>query len=141
MLHILTFALAAALHAQVETQTASARDSAESVRDSIRRARREQHHEHHSSVLRARKTRTPLTATLLANAYPDMRRRAGALAAPPLDEAGQAFLEVHSRLEAAAFVTHSGMLSNLIRSDGVRAGADGTSGDGHRQPEDVLGRG
>ena len=51
-------------------------------------------------------------------------------------------LEVHSRLEAAAFVTHSGMLANLIRSDGVRVGVGGSGDDGgRRQPEDVLGRG
>lgn len=51
-------------------------------------------------------------------------------------------LEVHSRLEAAAFVTHSGMLANLIRSDGVRVGAGGAGDDVIRlEPEDALGRG
>src|SRR5687768_374007 len=76
MLHALTLALAAALgFQQVETQTASSRDSVDAVRDSIRRVRRERHHEHHSSVLRARKMRTPLTAELLANAYRDATAR------------------------------------------------------------------
>ena len=75
MLHVLPFALAAAFSLQVETQTASSRDSTESVRDSIRRVRREQRHEHHSSVLRARKTRTLLTPELLANAYRDATAR------------------------------------------------------------------
>ncbi len=42
-------------------------------------------------------------------------------------------LEVHSRLEAAAFVTHSGMLANLVRSDDVRAGVGGALRDGYRQ--------
>jgi DNA-binding NarL/FixJ family response regulator len=41
-------------------------------------------------------------------------------------------LEVHSRLEAAAFVTHSGMLANLVRSDGVRAGVGAARDDAHR---------
>ena len=75
MLHALTLALAAAVSFQAETQTASSRDSAESERDSIRRARREERHEQGSSVLRARKTRTPLTAQLLANAYRDATAR------------------------------------------------------------------
>jgi two-component system nitrate/nitrite response regulator NarL len=30
-------------------------------------------------------------------------------------------LGVHSRLEAAAFVTRSGMLQNLVRAEGVNA--------------------
>ena len=40
-------------------------------------------------------------------------------------------LEGHSRLEAAAFVTHSGMLANLVRSDGVRAGVGAARDDAH----------
>lgn len=50
-------------------------------------------------------------------------------------------LEVHSRLEAAAFVTHSGMLANLMRADGARPGVIETGRDGPLQPEDALGRG
>src|SRR5688500_11992763 len=76
MLHALTLALAAALTVQqVETQTASSRDSAETIRDSVRRERRERRHEHNSSVLRARKTRIPLTDELRANAYRDATAR------------------------------------------------------------------
>ena len=75
MSHMLTFLLAAALQVQGETRTASAADSVEAVRDSARRARREQRHEHHSTVLRARKSRTPLTSALLANAYRDATAR------------------------------------------------------------------
>jgi DNA-binding NarL/FixJ family response regulator len=37
-------------------------------------------------------------------------------------------LEVHSRLEAAAFVTRSGMLGNLVRADGVAVGSTAASG-------------
>ena len=76
MLHALALALAAALNLQqAETQTASTRDSADAVRDSVRRVRREQRHEHNSSVLRARKTRVPLTDQLRANAYRDATAR------------------------------------------------------------------
>jgi hypothetical protein len=75
MLHALTLVLAAALHVQVETQVASSRDSIEAARDSARRARRERRREQGSDVLRARKTRTPLTAELLANAYRDASAR------------------------------------------------------------------
>jgi hypothetical protein len=75
MLYVLPFAFAAALHVQGETQTATARDSAESLRDSIQRAEREQRHEQHVSVLRARKSRTPLTPALRANAYRDATAR------------------------------------------------------------------
>jgi hypothetical protein len=76
MLHALALAFAAALNLQqVETQTASSRDSADAVRDSVRRVRRQQHHEHHSSVLRARKMRIPLTDELRANAYRDASAR------------------------------------------------------------------
>ena len=72
MLHALSLALAAAVgFQQVETQTAASRDSAEAAHDSVRKAR----HEHHSSVLRARKTRIPLTAELRANAYRDATAR------------------------------------------------------------------
>jgi hypothetical protein len=78
MLHALTLVLAAALHVQVETQTASSRDSVETARDSARHARHARHErrrEQGSDVLRARKTRTPLTAALLANAYRDAPAR------------------------------------------------------------------
>ncbi len=76
MLHALPFALAAALSfQQVETQTASSRDSAEAVRDSVRQVRRERRKQEGSSVLRARKSRIPLTAELLANAYRDASAR------------------------------------------------------------------
>ena len=72
MLHALTLALAAALgFQQAETQTALSRDSADAARDSVRDAR----HDHHSSVLRARKSRIPLTAELRANAYRDASAR------------------------------------------------------------------
>src|SRR5688572_2509221 len=75
MLHALTLVLAAAFHVQVETQVASSRDSIEAARDSARHARRERRREQGSDVLRARKTRTPLTAALLANAYRDATAR------------------------------------------------------------------
>jgi len=75
MPHVLTFVLAVALQAQGETRTASAADSVEVARDSARRARREHRHEQHSNVLRARKSRTPLTPALLANAYRDATAR------------------------------------------------------------------
>src|SRR5688572_24451109 len=75
MLHALTLLLAAAFHVQVETQTASARDSIEAARDSARRVRRERRREQGADVMRARKTRTPLTAALLANAYRDATAR------------------------------------------------------------------
>src|ERR671924_346868 len=75
MPNLLTFLLAAALQAQGETRTASAPDSIDALSDSVRRARREQRHEHHSNVLRARKSRTPLTPALLANAYRDASAR------------------------------------------------------------------
>jgi hypothetical protein len=75
MLHALTLVLAAAFHVQVETQVASSRDSIEAAGDSARHARRERRREQGSDVLRARKTRTPLTAALLANAYRDATAR------------------------------------------------------------------
>lgn len=75
MLYALTLVLAATVHVQVETQVASSRDSVEAARDSARRARREQRHEHRQDAMRARKSRTPLTATLLANAYRDAAAR------------------------------------------------------------------
>lgn len=72
MLHALALALVTAVgFQQVETQTASSRDSAEAAHDSARDGR----HHHHSSVLRARKSRIPLTAALLANAYRDATAR------------------------------------------------------------------
>ena len=75
MILALTLILASALHVQAETQTASAEDSIQAAGDSARRARRERRHEHGSDVLRARKTRVPLTAALLANAYRDATAR------------------------------------------------------------------
>ena len=75
MILALTLILASALHVQAETQTASAEDSIQAAGDSARRARRERRHDHGSDVLRARKTRIPLTAALLANAYRDATAR------------------------------------------------------------------
>lgn len=72
MLHVLTLVLTAALQLPGETQTASARDSIQADDDTTRGARRRRH-DH--NVLRARKTRTPLTAELRANAYRDAAAR------------------------------------------------------------------
>jgi hypothetical protein len=99
MPNLLTFLLAAALQAQGETRTASAPDSIDALSDSVRRARREQRHEHHSNVLRARKSRTPLTPALLANAYRDASAR-----------------EIVTRARAARLVHDSSLIAYDARS-------------------------
>lgn len=46
-------------------------------------------------------------------------------------------LEVHSRLEAAAFVTRSGLLGNLVRTSSVPVGGPGGTGE-PRLDDDLL---
>ena len=75
MVHVLTLALAAALQIPVQAQAEQVRDSADAARDSTRDARRTHRHRDGSRVLRERKTRTPLTPALLANAYRDATAR------------------------------------------------------------------
>ncbi len=75
MLHALVFTLAAALQLPPQAQAEPARDATEATRDSAREARRERRRAEGSNVLRARKSRTPLTPALLANAYRDANAR------------------------------------------------------------------
>ncbi|HET6701376.1 MAG TPA: hypothetical protein VFH14_06220, partial [Gemmatimonadaceae bacterium] len=75
MLHALVFTLAAALQLPPQAQAEPARDATEAARDSAREARRERRRAEGSNVLRARKSRTPLTPALLANAYRDANAR------------------------------------------------------------------